>query len=87
MDSIETKITGMIPSEHIFCLYVWPIVSHVYEVTIMLYLVPPTQFVWYILNYFKINTDPYIPNDLLGEWIKSVKEMSLDDNASWLTMF
>ena len=41
MDSIK-QISGMIPSEYTFCLYYWPAISHVFEITIMLYLVPTT---------------------------------------------
>ena len=80
-------VSDYIPSEYMFCLYVWPIVSHVMEITIMLYIVPATQFIWYILNLFKVDVNQYLENDLIGKWVKSVNEMSIDDNASWLIMF
>ena len=41
---------------------------------------------WYILNYLHVDTDKYLNNDLLGKWVKSVKQMSLDENAGWLSM-
>ena len=59
-------VSDYIPSEYMFCLYVWPIVSHVMEITIMLYIVPATQFIWYILNLFKVDVNQYLENDLIG---------------------